>query len=234
MVCSSMALRAISLQWLDHYPDLQSLSDPVWQQVLNSARRSMFKPGESVFRDGEACQNYLLVLAGSIRVQKVSEGGHEIALYHVGPGQTCEVTTSCLLANKHYTAEAVAETEVDAIFISKLHFMEAVTRVTGFRNFIFSSLDKGLADLLSLLEEVAFTPMDQRLAQVLLKKLLAPDNHIKITHHELAAELGTAREVVSRLLKEFERQGWAKLHRGHIQILDINALRHLLRKKPTQ
>lgn len=225
-----MALQARSLHWLDRYPALQSISDVVWKQVLSAARHSSFEPGEGVFRDGEACENYLLVLSGSIRVQKISEGGHEITLYHVGPGQTCEVTTSCLLADNHYTAEAIAETTVEAVFISKLHFMEAVTRVPGFRKFIFSSLDQGLSDLVSLLEEVAFTPMDQRIAQILLKKLTALNNSIKITHHELAAELGTAREVVSRLLKDFERHGWAKLHRGNIEVLNVDALRNLLNK----
>lgn len=225
-----MGLHLISQSWLDRYPGLQSIADPAWQQVLDTARTRTFPLGASIFRDGEACQNYLLVLDGLIRVQKVSADGHEIALYRVGPGQTCELTTSCLLASHHYSAEAIAETEVHAAFISKPQFMEAITNVPGFRDFVFTSLDKGLADLLTLLEEVAFTSMDRRLAQTLLKKLQSPCYKIDITHHQIAAELGTAREVISRLLKDFERRGWVKLHRGHVEILDMQALELVISK----
>lgn len=216
-------------QRLDAFPALRDIGDPVWHRVIRSAQPISVSAGTVLFRGGEACENYLLVLDGVVKVQKVSESGHEIILHRIQAGQVCELTTSCLLADADYPAEAIAETKVHALLIQKTHFYEAMSGSPGFRKFVFSSLDHGVHELVQLIEEVAFGHMDSRLAKHLLD-LAGSQKIIQGTHYDLAVELGTAREVVSRLLKDFEHHGWVRLHRGNLEILDHDSLRELCKK----
>jgi CRP/FNR family transcriptional regulator len=213
--------------WPDTFPELRSLDDPAWRTIRQSARLVTLAPGTRVFRDGESCGTYVLVLKGRVRVQKVSESGREIVLYRVGAGQGCVLTTSCLLAGEDYPAEAVAETEVRAVVIPAREFDRGLAESSGFRHFVFSNYGRRLAELIMLVEDVAFGRIGERLAQSLLEH--ADDTGgVTATHQTLAVELGTAREVVSRQLKEFERRGWVRLHRGRIDVLDAEALRSLI------
>lgn len=139
-------------------------------------------------------------------MQKVSASGRELILYRVGPGQSCVLSTTCLLAGETYPADGITETPVRAAVIPKTQFEEALQRSPVFRRFVFASFAKRVSGFIMLLEEVAFARMDCRLAQHLLDRT-TDDGVVMCTHHALAAELGTAREVVSRLLKEFERRG---------------------------
>jgi len=216
--------------WLQAFPALQKITDPVWHKTMHLALVITQPAGATLFRDGDACQYYFLMLEGAVRVQKVSENGHEITLYRMQPGQVCELTTSCLLADADYSAEAVAESDVRVLLIPKVSFYEAVTGSPGFRKFVFASLDQGMHDLVHLLEEVAFGHLDYRLARHLLD-LAGTQQSVRSTHYHLAAELGTAREVVSRQLKEFERYEWVRLSRGKIEILDRPALNRLVTRK---
>jgi len=215
--------------WLSHFPALQPISDPHWLAAVAAAREVTLAEGTTVFRDGDPCRSYLLVLAGSVRVQKVSEGGKEIVLYRVEAGQSCILTTSCLLADDDYLAEAVTETEVTAVAIPTSHFHDALSHSAEFRRFVFHSYGKRIATLMALVEALAFGRMDARLAQRLLE-IKNGRGEISVTHYELAADLGTAREVISRLLKDFERHGWIELHRGRIELLDPPALRQVEKK----
>ena len=212
--------------WLEAFPALRELDDPAWCQLMRSARIVAHPVGASLFRAGTACQHSFLMLEGIVRVRKVSENGHEIILYHLKAGQICVLTTSCLLAGTDYFAEAIAETNICTLQIPAEIFHAAVTHSTGFRKFVFSSLSQDMHHLVHLLEEVAFDHISHRLAQHLLD-LAGTRESIKSTHYYLAVELGTAREVVSRQLKEFERQGWVCLHRGKIGILNHAALKLL-------
>ena len=115
---------------------------------------------------------------------------------------------------------------MSAILIPKADFQEALAQVPDFRNFVFSSLDKGMNELIGLLEDVSFGRMECRLARRLLQ-VADSTNRIEVTHQALAEELGTAREVVSRLLKEFEHQGWVRLHRGRVEIINRQHLHSL-------
>jgi CRP/FNR family transcriptional regulator len=148
-------------------------------------------------------------------------------LYRVNAGEACILTTSCLLSHQRYPAEGVTENNLRAISIPVKMFDEGIAGSAGFRSFVFSSYGRRIADLILLVEDVAFGRMDIRLGQYLLDS--ANDaGDIEATHQVMAAELGTAREVVSRQLKEFERRGWVKLGRGVIKISDSSALRHHL------
>ena len=206
-----------------HFPALAAIEDPAWRRALESAGETHFAPGSAAFKPGDPCRSFLMVTEGSIRVQMLTEDGKEIVLYRVARGDTCVLTTSCLFGGVSYPAEGVAEGTVRAIVLSLEEFQKALAHSEGFRRFVFSSFGDRLSDLVVLVEEVAFGRVDRRLAQRLLD--LADDSAlVRLTHQQIAVELGTAREVVSRLLKEFERRAWVALHRGHIELVDRGAL----------
>jgi len=185
------------------------------------------KQGSVLFRDGDACNGYVLVVSGAIRVQKVDPQGHEIVLYRVEEGQSCMLTTTCLLANQHYPAEGVAETDVDLILLPLDAFDSALSESPSFRQFVMANIGQRIFDLMLLLEDVAFGRKDVRLAAFLLKNTTQNGDVLELTHRQLAVELGTAREVVSRLIKDFERKGLVSLGRNKVTILQINLIREV-------
>lgn len=217
-----------SLKWLKYFPELAPIKDTSHDKLLVAAQAIRIKKGSRIYEDGAPCERYLLIVEGSIRVQKVTPGGHEIVLYHVGPGQACELTTACIIGGRKYPAEAVAETAVRAISIPRNNFDALVSDCQEFREFVYRHVERGITELVSLVEEVAFGHMDGRLAQCLLRQ--AANSVVELTHQELAAELGSVREVVSRLLKKFERRKWVRLHRGRVDILDHGALEEIAGK----
>jgi CRP/FNR family transcriptional regulator len=210
-------------QWLAHFPALAQLHDAAWQQALHAAQIIALPAQAAAFRPGDSCRGYLMVFEGSVRVQMLTESGKEIVLYRVTPGETCVLTTACLFGHRAYAAEGIAEDDVRAVLVPSGEFDRAVAQSAGFRRFVFSSFGERMTDLVVLVEEVAFGRMDRRLAERLVA-LADASGHVTLTHQQLAAELGTAREVVSRLLKEFERRRWVALRRGHIELLDRPAL----------
>ncbi len=211
--------------WLTTFPTLDAIEDPAWRAAAAAARVATFPPGAPLYQSGEDCESFILIIEGAVKVEKVSETGQEITLYHLRPGQICELTTSCLMGGRCYHADAIAETAVRAALIPKTAFQEALSHSEAFRNYVYDTVEQGMSSLLELLETVISTPTGRRLARHLVAQKDSPS--IKTTHHEIAAELGTAREVISRLLKEFEHHGWLRLHRGHIDIIDPDALRRL-------
>ena len=170
----------------------------------------------------------LFLLAGTVRVQQVSDTGHEIVLYRIEAGESCVLTTACLLAYDDYAATGIAETDVRAAAVPRDVFDDLVAQSKSFRNFVFAAFSKRITDLFLMIDEVAFQRIDVRLADKLLK-LSHGDDRIATTHQKLAVELGTAREVVSRQLQEFQRRGWIAQARGVIMIADRAGLQDVAR-----
>lgn len=212
--------------WWNAFPALKDIQDPKWRALMGNVRAVTIPPGTAVFHAGETCRSYLFVLEGSVRVEKIAENGREIVLYRVGRGETCLLTTSCLIAKEHYPAEGVTETEVLAVALPEKLFHEALAISSEFRAFVFASFGARMTDLILLVEAITFGHGDVRLARWLLESGSAP-GEVVATHQQLAAELGTAREVVSRFLKEFERQGLVRLARGRIVITNRPGLEAL-------
>jgi CRP/FNR family transcriptional regulator len=204
----------------------EQIRDPAGRQILSQARRLSLPAGRPLFRQGDACENYLLVIDGSVKVFSRAENGREILLYRVQQQQSCTLTTACLLANNRYPAESITETQVNALMIGAADFNRGLQASADFRQLVFDAYAQKLTDIISLVEQISFGRIDIRLARALLQHVVG-DMVIHITHHSLAAELGTAREVVSRQLKEFEHRNWLKLQRGSIEILDSSALEEL-------
>ena len=216
-------MEKITQQLTRTYPSLHKFGDIDWAQVMKPAKIVDLPKNTPVFRPGDACRYFLLVLEGTVKVVKLSETGQEITLYRVAAGETCELSTSCLLAEQHYPAEAITETAVQAMLIPKEAFQYTLANSDDFRRFVFSSLDRGISELVSLVEDIAFSSMDRRLAHCLMS-MMDERGVIKMTHQEIAAELGTAREVVSRLLKRFEKEQWVTLGRGTIKVVNLREL----------
>ncbi|MFO1402848.1 MAG: Crp/Fnr family transcriptional regulator [Steroidobacteraceae bacterium] len=205
------------------FPALRDLPASTLERIAGAVQRVTLPAGARVFGHGSPCTHYLLLCAGSVRVQLAAENGREIVLYRVGAGETCVLTTACLLARETYSAEAVAETEVQALLLPRPAFDALLAESAPFRDFVFAAQASRLTGLLLLVQEIAFARLDIRLARRLLE-LGEPAGALALTHQALAAELGTAREVISRQLKEFERRGWVRLERGQVGIVDRAAL----------
>lgn len=209
--------------WLKLFPALASPRDPALGRMLAAIPVLAVPAGATVFRTGDVCSRYLMVVNGAVRVQKLAENGREIVLYRVESGQTCVLTTSCLLAGERYPAEGVTESPVAAAGLPLEQFQQALAQSEVFRRFVFASFGARMAELMTLVEAIAFGRLDSRLARRLLDLGRSADRLV-VTHQQLAAELGSAREVVSRVLKEFERQGAVALERGAIVVRDPAAL----------
>jgi len=211
--------------WKSVFPQLAEIG-PGNGGLLQQARQVQLPAQTPVFRQGDVCQHYLLVLAGSVRVLTRAQNGREIVLYRLGAGDSCVLTTSCLFGNARYPAEGITDSAVTALAIPAADFHRVLQESAAFREFVFHSFTTHLASVITLVEEVAFGRLDARLARYLLEHCDA-ERVLRTTHQALATELGSAREVISRLLKELELQGRLELQRGSIRILDPVALQAL-------
>ena len=193
-------------------------------EVPASAYQLMQVPADTtVFNIGGACEQYLLLTKGSVGVKMLTRNGKSVLLYRVQPGQSCIITTSCLLGDTRYPSYGETETPVEALGIPRQYFSRALDESKLFRRFVFDGLSQRLADVMQRLELINFTSIDSRLAAA----LLARDEQftqIQVTHELLAEEVGTAREVISRHLKKMETRGLLKLERGIIAIKNPSAL----------
>ncbi len=185
--------------------------------------------GEYFLREGDTCAHFAIVISGRMRVFKLGEGGQEITLYHVGPGEACPLNVSCILSDRRVPAMAMVEDAVEAVVVPAATFRAWIADYEVLRTYVFEMFSNRLTEVMSLVEEVAFRRMDQRLARRLADLLVDESSRgtVEITHADIAADLGTAREVVSRLLKEFERLGAIRLSRGRILLQDGAVLRQL-------
>jgi len=204
------------------YPVLGALPEAARQRIATAAGTTTLPAGTTIFDERQPCQGFPFVLSGSIRVSKVSASGRELPLYRVTPGETCIITSSCLLGHAPYNARGVAETATTLVLLPQAMFGELLA-LEPFRVFVFNLFAERMADLMRLVEEVAFQKLDQRLAALLLGK----GRTVHATHQQLADELGSVREMVSRLLKGFAEQGLVALGREQIEVRDAAGLRRL-------
>ena len=204
------------------YPILAALPEAARQRLTERARKMQLPPGTPVFDERQSCQGFPFVIDGSIRVVKAAPNGRELPLYRVAPGETCVISSACLLGHTPYNARGITETDTTLLVLPTADF-QALLAEPAFRDFVFQLFSERIADLMQLIEEVAFRKLDQRLAALLLGK----GQRLHTTHQQLADELGSVREIVSRLLKNFAAQGLVALSREQIEILDPAGLRRI-------
>ncbi len=213
-----------NLEWLAAFPDLAELEGSAKELLLKYARIVEAPVGTVGYREGGPCGAYVMRLAGRSRVFKMSTSGREILLYRVHAGETCVITTTCLLGNSDYPASTIVEEAITDVIIPAAAFNQLMIDSKVFRTFVMTNYGALISDLIVLLDEVAFHNLDARLAKLLLE---AGSDSIKRTHQQIADELGTAREVVSRQVKRFEQKNWVALGRGQVEVLDREALTKL-------
>lgn len=179
--------------------------------------------GRDVFLEGDRVEAIALLISGVVRVYKVGETGREITLYRFGNGSSCILTANAILSQKTFPAIASVEQDAEAVMIPADKFREWVQNYELWREFVFDLLSQRLSTVMAVIDEVAFHRMDRRVAALLLKQARIK-NPLRITHQEIASELGSSREVISRLLEDFVNDGSIRAGRGTVEVLDFELL----------
>lgn len=200
--------------------------DEVSLSALKLLKPTLIKRGQVVFRPGDMASGFFIVLSGHIGVFLTGMSGREMRLYEVEPGETCIQTTLGLLGGENYGGEAIAETDISAIVVPRNVFLDLMNRSHWFRHYVFRAFAGRMGDITHVLEQVAFVRVEQRLAGELLA-IAGAKGVVHATHQDLAVAIGSVREVVSRRLEAFERDGLVALERGQISIKDRAGLRRL-------
>jgi CRP/FNR family transcriptional regulator len=211
------------MTWLARAPALAALDAPA-RALLGRLVPLTLAPGAVLFRPGEAVKGYAIVLSGRVDVSLTGQSGREILLYSVAPGQSCIQSTMGLLGGSDYTAEAVAQSQTTLVLLPRAGFLDLVDTSPGFRAIVFRAFADRMQLMMQLLEKVAFQRVECRLAERLLDLARDTPGPIHLTQAELATQVGSAREVISRRLDSWTRRGWVRTGRGTIEILDPSAL----------
>ena len=217
--------RAVDLQKvLDLYPALAGLPAKRLRPLFQPQAVMQLPAGTQVFAEHQPCQGFPLLIEGSIKVAKLAASGRELVLYRVTPGGSCIISSSCLLGHSDYNARGIAETPLTLLALPVADFSRLMLEHAPFRDFVFHLFAERIGELMQLVEEVAFARLDQRLAKLLLAR---NETVINVTHQQLADELGSVREIVSRLLKGLATQGLVVLGREQLRINDRTGLQKL-------
>ncbi len=204
-------------------PVLQHADPRLLREFQDTAFFARIPAGHDVFIEGDTVDSIALLISGVVRVYKIGETGREITLYRFGDGESCILTANAILSQKGFPAVATVEKEAEAVMIPSDTFRDWVRRYDLWREFVFELLSGRLSAVMAIVEEVAFRRMDTRLALLLLERSPA-SGLLRITHQQIAGELGSSREVISRILEDFSAQGLLEVSRGSIRIVDREAL----------
>ncbi|WP_137701928.1 Crp/Fnr family transcriptional regulator [Marimonas lutisalis] len=213
------------MSWLARAQALDALEPPA-RAVLEKLAPMELPAGAVLFHPGESVKGYAIVLSGRVDVSLTGATGREILLYSVVPGQSCIQSTMGLLGGSDYTAEATTQTDTTLVLLPRIEFLQLVDSSPAFRAIVFRAFSDRMQNMMQLLEKVAFQRVECRLAEHLLA-LAESANPLRITQAELASQVGTAREVISRRLESWTRRGYVRTGRGTIEILDAQALREI-------
>ena len=209
---------------MQQFPFLQQADSSFLERFMAQVQPVELKKGNPICDQGVLCQHLALIVSGTARVYKLGESGREITLYRLGRGESCILTASCIVSGSPFPAFAVCEEDIRALAIHPGVVRQWTDEFPVWRNYLFSLISDRLGDGISVIEEIAFRRVDRRLADYLLQRAGNGQQSIKITHQAIASDLGTSREVVSRILKDFEHQGLIAVSRGQLQISDAAGL----------
>ena len=204
-------------------PLLQRADQQLVREFQQAAFFARIPTGRDVFVEGDRADAIALLVSGVVRVYKIGETGREITLYRFGLGESCILTANAILSRQSFPAIATVEQQAEAVMIPADTFRDWVRRYDLWRGFVFDLLSARLTSVMALVDEVAFRRVDKRVASLLLDRSQV-QNPIHITHQEIAAELGSSREVISRILEGFAGEGLIRSARGVLEILDFESL----------
>ena len=203
-------------EFLDHFPFFREPSSHLLDEILMRLRRGGFEAGETIYRERDSCAGISFLLSGEIRVFKSGPGVREVTLYIIGPGETCILNAACILSDSPYPANAVALSSGRALTLPAGEFRRLVDKYPQMRQFVLHGLSDRLFGIMGLIEGVLFSRVDERLVTYLKERSRA--GVLRGTHQQIANELGTSREVVSRLLGDLAAKGLIELARNRIRI----------------
>lgn len=212
-------------EWRDAAAMLPFLADPsaeVTRAFVGQSTHMRFPAAATVFEEGDLCSSFAILAHGQVRVFKIGETGREITLYRFGRGESCILTASCILSDRQFPAIATVEEPAEAFVLPPTVFQRWVDQYPPWRDYVFQLLAQRLATVLTIVDEIAFRRMDVRIAEFLLHQPAGAA--LTRTHQQIAAELGTSREVVSRILADFAAGGLVQLTRGSITVLERGGL----------
>lgn len=204
-------------------PFLQRVEPGLVREFQQAAFLARLPAGKGVFAEGDQVEAIALLISGVVRVYKIGETGREITLYRFGLGESCILTANAILSQQSFPALATVEQAAEAVMIPAETFRDWMSRYDVWRDFVFDLLAQRLSSVMALVDEVVFRRLDARLASFLLDRSRT-QNPISITHQEIASELGSSREVISRLLEDFASQGLIRSARGQVAILNRDSL----------
>ena len=211
------------------FPALGKAPSTTLERIAAKSLHRRVPAGTVMFNERTPCSGFPLVLGGAVRVVQRYPNGRELQLYRVKPGESCLVSGSCLLGHTAYPASAFAESDVELLVVPPVEFRELVAGDEAFRAFVFSEFGERMATLMQLVEAIAYQKLDQRLAALLVERGSGGRTTVQATHQALADDLGSVREIVTRLLRSFEDRGFVELGRERITLRDPDALAALAR-----
>ena len=224
---SALALSPLAARVASTFPGLANAPPSTLERIARDGVYRKAPAGTLMFDEHSPCSGFPLVLAGSIRVLQRYPNGRELQLYRVKPGESCLLSGSCLLGQTSYAASGVAETDIELLILPPALFQALIAEDDSFRRHVFEVFGERLSALMQVVEAIAYQKLDQRLAALLVNRSL--DGEIHATHQALADDLGSVREIVSRLLRNFEDRGWVDLGRERVRVVDRGALASLAR-----
>ena len=204
-------------------PFLQDAEPQLLKEFQQQAFLARIPTGKDIFLEGDQVEALALLVSGVVRVYNIGATGREITLYRFGLGDSCILSANAIFNQQNFPAIATVEDEAEAVMIPSAVFQDWVNRYEVWRNFIINLLSQRLSSLMAVIDEVAFHRMDTRIAAFLLQRSQV-ENPISITHQEIADELGSSREVISRILEEFVQRGYIITSRGVVEITNAEAL----------
>lgn len=208
------------------FPMLKDADAEIARDFQREAYYAQIPAGREIFFPGDEVDAIALLVSGSVRVYKVGDTGREITLYRFIAGESCILTANAILNNQSFSAIASVEEDAEAIMIPAQSFKNWVNKYEIWREFLYNLLAQRLSSVLEIVDEVTFGRMDARIAMFLLERV-NEQNSLTITHQEIADELGSSREVISRILGNLADKQLIQLGRGSIEILDSESLRKL-------
>jgi len=213
------------IEWRQHYPQLASITDPAWIEAIQHLEPVTVPGGTQAYIPGDECRNFLLLLNGNIRIYASGRGGREIVLYRIQPGEFCILSLVSFLQGSSFPANAVTENQVQALVMDRTVFNRAMKESPALCNIMMMELSNRFLEVINRVQELAFEPLDLRMANLLCRRFREENGvSIEITHSQLAQELGTTREVASRMLKDLERGNYINLSRGKVSLHDGDAI----------
>jgi len=208
-----------------HYPQLAGIDHPDWQAIIARASALEIPAGTGLLTHDSHCEQFVLLLHGCVRVYQLAEDGREITLYRIDPGDICVLSLASLLHDRRFNAVAQAETRLLALALPAADFQQALAVAAPFRHWVLASISDSYSTVLDTFHGTVFNRLEMRLACLLGQRFArGGGTELAITHQQLARELGTTREVISRCLKQFEQQGCVELLRGRIRLLSPDRL----------